>query len=81
MMNIFTIIHLLFIVYVLAVVPLFSKCHQTLFLHISILFLLLLHWITNNDVCVDGNRTVSSIPTKNVTNYSRIAWVLVRCTK
>ena len=56
-MNIFTIIHLLFIVYVLAV-PLFSKCHQTLFLHISILFLLLLHWITNNDVCVDGNRTV-----------------------
>lgn len=50
-MNIFTIIHLLFMIYVLAV-PLFSKCHQTLFLHISVLFLLLLHWITNNDVCV-----------------------------
>jgi len=50
-MNIFTIIHILFIIYVLAI-PLFSTCHQILFLHISILFLLLLHWITNNDVCV-----------------------------
>ena len=50
-MNIFTLIHLMFIVYVLTV-PLVSKCHQTLFLHIWILFLLLLHWITNNDVCV-----------------------------
>lgn len=50
-MNIFSACHLLFTLYVLAV-PLFSDSQQLLFLHACILFLLLIHWVTNDDVCV-----------------------------
>ena len=50
-LNIFSISHVLFMIYVFAV-PIYSKSPQLLFLHAWILFLLLIHWVTNDDVCV-----------------------------
>jgi len=50
-MNIISVLHFIFVVYVL-IVPFVSSSLPIMGLHAAILTSLLLHWYLNNDICV-----------------------------
>jgi len=49
-MNIISIIHLLFVLYVV-LVPFVAQTPEILWLHVALLICLLVHWHFNNDIC------------------------------
>lgn len=61
--NFIVLLHTFFMLYVIAV-PFFSVSVDTLYLHVWLLLLMLLHWITNNDVCVLTELEQYLYPTK-----------------
>lgn len=49
-MNVISLLHFLFVVYVL-VVPFVARRVEFLWLHVALLVCLLVHWHFNNDIC------------------------------
>ena len=50
MFNIISLIHLLFVLYVV-LVPFLANTPEILWLHVALLICMLVHWHFNNDVC------------------------------